>query len=228
MNKARVKVKKRKVSIKKILILILVVIIICLLIIYICSLKISNIYIVNNNILSDKEVIDISNLSDYPSFVLTNTKKIERLLKKNIYVSKVKVSKKFWGKIYITINEYSPLCIKMDTKELVLSSGNIVDNEKNIQNLPYLVGDITNIYDKFINKFNLIDRVILEHISIIEYSPNDVDKERFLLYMDDGNNVYITLSKIEKINKYESIFAELDGVKGIIYLDSGDYVEVKK
>ena len=45
--------------------------------------------------------------------------------------------------------------------------------------------------------------------------------------MDDGNNVYITLTKIEKINKYESIFANLNGVKGIIYLDSGDYVEVK-
>ena len=227
MNKKRVKVKKRKLSIKKLLIFILVLIIISLLGYYICSLKISNIYVINNNIITDKEVIELSNLSSYPSFILTRGKKIEKELKKNAYIEKAKVKKKFFGKMYITIYEYNPLCIEMDSKKLVLSSREIVDNTKNIQNLPYLVGDVSSIYNKFVDKFNLIDRVILEHISIIEYSPNEVDKERFLLYMDDGNNVYITLTKIEKINKYESIFANLNGVKGIIYLDSGDYVEVK-
>ena len=45
--------------------------------------------------------------------------------------------------------------------------------------------------------------------------------------MVDGNYVHITLSKIEKINKYNSIVNELEGKKGIIYLDSGDYVEIK-
>ncbi len=227
MNKKRVKVKKRKLSIKKILIFILILIIIILLGYYVCSLKISNIYIINNNIITDKEIIELSNLSSYPSFILTRSKKIEKELERSSYIESVKVKKKFFGKIYITIDEYNPLCIEMDSKKLILSSGEIVNNTKNIQNLPYLVGDISSIYDRFIDKFNLVDNVILEHISIIEYSPNDVDKERFLLYMDDGNNVYITLTKIEKINKYESIFANLNGVKGIIYLDSGDYVEVK-
>lgn len=227
MNKKRVKVKKRKLSIKKILIFILILIIIILLGYYVCSLKISNIYIINNNIITDKEIIELSNLSSYPSFILTRSKKIEKELERSSYIESVKVKKKFFGKIYITIDEYNPLCIEMDSKKLILSGGEIVNNTKNIQNLPYLVGDISSIYDRFIDKFNLVDNVILEHISIIEYSPNDVDKERFLLYMDDGNNVYITLTKIEKINKYESIFANLNGVKGIIYLDSGDYVEVK-
>ena len=64
-------------------------------------------------------------------------------------------------------------------------------------------------------------------ISHIEYVPNDVDKERFIFYMVDDNYVYITLSKIEKINKYNLIVKELEGKKGIIYLDSGDYVEIK-
>ena len=62
---------------------------------------------------------------------------------------------------------------------------------------------------------------------ISKYVPNEVDKERFILYMVDSNYVYITLSKIEKINKYNSIVKELEGKKGIIYLDSGDYVEIK-
>ena len=45
--------------------------------------------------------------------------------------------------------------------------------------------------------------------------------------MTDSNYVYITLTKIDKINKYNSIVEELDGKKGIIYRDSGDYVEIK-
>ena len=45
--------------------------------------------------------------------------------------------------------------------------------------------------------------------------------------MTDSNYVYITLSKIEKINKYNSIIQKLENKKGIIYLDSGDYVEIK-
>ena len=46
--------------------------------------------------------------------------------------------------------------------------------------------------------------------------------------MDDGNLVYITLNRITKINKYNSIYSSMDGKKGIIYLDSGDYVEIKE
>ena len=64
-------------------------------------------------------------------------------------------------------------------------------------------------------------------ISEIEYSPVNVDEDRFLLYMDDGNFVYVTLTKIEKMNKYNDIKDELMGKRGIIYLDSGDYVELK-
>ena len=74
----------------------------------------------------------------------------------------------------------------------------------------------------------MIDDSILLKISEIEYAPNDVDSERFILNMNDGNLVYINLNKIEKINKYNSIYSKLDGKKGIIYLDSGDYVEIKE
>ena len=45
--------------------------------------------------------------------------------------------------------------------------------------------------------------------------------------MTDYNYVYINLSKIDKINKYNSIVQKLANKKGIIYLDSGDYVEIK-
>ena len=83
------------------------------------------------------------------------------------------------------------------------------------------------VYDKFITKFNKVNTEVLLKISHIEYVPNDLDNDRFLLYMTDSNYVYITLSKIEKLNKYNSIIQRMENKKGIIYLDSGDYVEIK-
>ena len=112
--------------------------------------------------------------------------------------------------------------------KLVLSSSKSVDNTYNIDYVPYVINNIDEIYDKFITKFNKVDKDTLLKISHIEYTPNEVDKERFLLYITDSNYVYITLSKIDKINKYNSIVQELDNKRGIIYLDSGDYVEIKE
>ena len=73
----------------------------------------------------------------------------------------------------------------------------------------------------------LIDKDILKHISEIEYKKTDLDKERFMFYMIDGNYVYITLSKINLINSYNEIYPTLEGKKGILYLDSGNHFEIK-
>ena len=112
--------------------------------------------------------------------------------------------------------------------KVVLNNNSLTDNIYNLDYLPYVINDIDSIYDSFVKNFNKIDNSILYRISQIEYKPNDIDEERFLLYMIDGNYVYISLSKIEKINKYNSIVASMKDQKGIIYLDSGDYVEIKK
>ena len=51
----------------------------------------------------------------------------------------------------------------------------------NYSYIPYIVNDIDLIYDKFVEKLDLINKDNLIKISHIEYTPNEVDKERFLL-----------------------------------------------
>ena len=63
-------------------------------------------------------------------------------------------------------------------------------------------------------------------ISEIKYDPNDIDKERFYLTMNDGNYVYLTLNKFNKINSYLEIVKSFNDTKGILYLDSGEYFEI--
>ena len=224
-KKIRVKVKKRKLKIKNILILLLVLIMLYFAINYILHIKIQNIYIINNNIVSDKDIISYAELDDYPSFLLTTSKEIENNILKNSYIKEVSVTKKIGSKVYIEIEEYKTLCLY--NNKIILESGNSVENTYNLI-LPVLLNDVSSIYNDFINYFSKIDDDILTKISEIEYAPNEVDNQRFLLTMNDGNYVYITLTKITKLNKYNSIKDQLEGKLGIIYLDSGDYVEIKE
>ena len=44
--------------------------------------------------------------------------------------------------------------------------------------------------------------------------------------MDDGNSVYLTLTKFRMINYYNDVLPQLDGKKGILYLDSGNHFQI--
>lgn len=224
-KKVKVKVKKRKLKIKNIVITLIILTLLILTIIDIVKLPVKNVYIQGNNILDDKTIIDLADLEGYPPYINTYFSNIKKKLLKNNYIKNVTIKRTLSRKIYLEVEEYNPICIYKD--KLILSSTKSVDNTYNIDYVPYVINNIDNIFDKFITKFSKIEKDILLKISHIEYTPNEVDKERFLLYMIDSNYVYINLSKIDKLNKYNSIIQKLENKKGIIYLDSGDYVEIK-
>lgn len=225
---AKKKKKKRVLKLKNIFIFLIIIILLVLAIYYLLTMPIKNIYIIGNDILTDEEIITESELSNYPSFLLTTSSKITQNLKKSKYIDKVKIRKKIGNVVEITITEYKVLAILEQENQIIMSSGEIIDNIKDITDSPILINSISEeIYDNFINKFSEVDKNILRQISQIEYSPVNVDDSRFLLYMNDGNLVYITLTKITKLNKYNSIKDKMDNKNGVIYLDSGDYIEFK-
>ena len=214
----------KKFSLVKLVLVLLIMYIIGFLCYKVAISRITNIYIKNNNILTDQEVIDASGLRNYPSFILTTNYSIKNKLLKNDLVKKVKVKKGLWGKVYIDIEEYKPLFIYEDT--VILDNKNEVDLDIS---LPILVNKVDDdILDKLISKYESINDEIKLMISEIKYDPNDIDKERFLFTMSDGNYVYITLYKLSSIDEYLKITSTLKDKKGILYLDSGNYFEVFK
>ena len=222
-NKKEEVVVKRKFKFVKFLVVILILYIILFLGYKLFTAKIKNIFILNNNYLTDQEVIDESGLRNYPSFLLTTKYKIKKNLLKNSLIKEAKIKKKLWGIIYIEISEYEPLFIYQD--KVILDNGTKIDNNDYI--LPILINDVNEeILTKFINKYKDIDKEIKMQISEIEYLPNDIDKERFLFTMNDGNYVYITIYKTLAINEYNKILPNLEGKKGILYLDSANYFEI--
>ena len=223
------KKKKRKYKIKNIIIILLLLLTIIIVSCYVLMMPIKNIYIKNNDVISDDEIINTASLYKYPSFLLTKKNQLEKDLEKNAYIKECKVKKKLKNIIEITITEYKVIALTPEEK-IILENGDILDNDYNINDIPTLINTIENkeVIKNFTSKFGQIDKNILRQISQIEYTPVTVDDERFLLYMNDGNLVYITLTKINKLNKYNHIKDKLEGKKGVIYLDSGNYVEVKK
>ena len=224
------KKKKRKVrlKIKNILIFLSIILIFLAVIYYVLQMPIKNIYISGNKILDDETVIELAKLSNYPSFLLTSTSEIKRNLSKSDYINNIKISKKLGNVIDIKVEEYKALALTNNGQRVILSSGKIIENKDNITDVPVLNNNISDkVFNYFIKKFSGVNDNILRQISQLEYSPVSVDDKRFLLYMDDGNMIYITLTKIDKLNKYNAIKDKMDNQTGLIYLDSGEYVELK-
>ena len=220
--------KKKVLKVKNILVFLTVLLLLIALIYYILKMPIKNIYVLGNNIIPDNNIIEESHLSNYPSFLLTSSYEIKNHLKKNKYIEKVEVNKKIGNIIELKITEYKVLAILEEENQVILSNGNIVDNIYDKTDAPILINAIDEkIFNNFISKFKKINNNILRQISQIEYNPTKVDNSRFLLYMNDGNLVYITLTKINKLNKYNKIKDNMNNNTGIIYLDSGDYIELK-
>ena len=188
------------------------------------NFPIKNIYVSNNTILTDQEIIDIAGISNYPSIITTKNSTIRKRLEKNEFILKATVKKKKLKEIYISIEENYPLFYDSSSNKTVLYD---VTKTKTNVNCAVLINDVPyTIYKDFKDKMKEIDRDILNRISEIKYDPNSVDEERFLVTMNDGNYVYLTLFSFEKINNYVEILKNFESKKGILYLDSGEYFQV--
>ena len=220
--------KKKKKNKKKIILKILIIIIILgSLIFYFKNMKIKNIYVSGNNTLKDQEIIELAGINNYPNLFQISSRKIEKKIKLNPLIDSVKVKKTFFGKITINIKEYNLLLKNEIDNTIYLDNGQKITNDINIIGLPTLTNDVDkDILNNFLKKLNTINKDILSKISEITYSPNEYDKDLFLFLMNDGNYVYITTTRLDNINKYENVLLELEGKKGIIYLDSGNHFEI--
>ena len=221
--------KKKKVRIRftGILIILLLLYLLFYLVNYILDRRITNIYISGNYYLKDYEIISLAGLEDYPSNLKNSSKKISSNLENSIYILDAKVTKKF-RKVYIEVKENRPLYYNKNTNKTVLSDKAETDN---IYHVPTLLNYIPDtIIDNFIKSMNMLDIDILERISEIEYDPKDGDEYKFLLTMNDGNYVYLTLTRnsFKKLNSYPAMLKKFDGKKGILNLDYGNYLESYK
>lgn len=214
---------KRKIKFRSFIIVFLVIIVIAIIFLVFTNIHLKNIYVSGNTIIKDQEIIEYLGLEDYPCIIKINTSSLKKLLNKNVLVKSSSVKRVGLTGISIDIKENYPLFFDKNKDKTVLLDGrttSYIDSATLINYVP------DKKYNKLIKKLANIDRNILSNVSEIEYQPNDVDDELFLLRMKDGNYVYITLIKSSSLNEYVNIIKNFKGKKGILYLDSGEYFKV--
>ena len=193
------------------------------------SIKTRNIIIEGNDFLSDDYIMDLGNIKSYPKFLTLNSRKTCKRIISNKYISSCKIKKKLHFVLDVVIKENRVLFYDISSEKYVLfDKRDIKEDQINREfRVPRLLNYVPDKkYIKFIEGMGKIDSDTLSKISDIEYQPNDYDKDRFLLYMDDGNMVYLTLTKFKMINHYNEVLTQLEGHKGILYLDSGNHFKI--
>jgi len=221
------KKKKRKISLKGKIFLLVLFTIIGIFLLYIFNASTRNIIILGNEYYTDDQIIETAKIENYPTFVLLSKQGIKSKLKKLELIKDVKVHKKLGFILEIEVIEKKILYLRRSSNEYVLSDGKtIVLN--NISGYPVLLNHVEeDIEKKFIEKLSDIDTNVIRKISEIEYNNTELDNERFIFYMNDGNKIFINIPKLNVMNKYEEIVSKFNGKRGILNLDSGNYLEVK-
>ena len=222
-------VKKRKLKVVNFLIVLLVLIGLFFGVYYLTTIPIKNIIVKNTSYLNDDYILELAELKDYPSFVLTSSRSVEKKLEKSNYINSVHLRKRLGFIVELDITENRPLFYNTNNNKYVLGNEKEIKEDEISYNfrVPRLLNYVPDKkYKKFVEGMHNIKEDILSKISDIEYKPNDYDKDRFLLYMDDGNVVYLTLTKFKMINHYNDVLKQLENHKGILYLDNGNHFQI--
>ncbi len=222
-------IKKKKLRVFRLLIILLIAIVLFVGIDLYLNTNIKNIIVEGTTYLKDDYLLDLAGVKDYPGFFFTTSSNIKKKLETSPYVKKATVKKRFYHVLRLEIEENRPLFYNDLSKKIVFEDGKVADDDDTYSfRVPRLLNSISDNkkYNKFVNRMNRLDDDILGKISEIEYVPNDYDKDRFLLSMDDGNSVYLTLTKFSMIDYYDEVLGQLEGRKGILYLDSGNHFKI--
>ena len=219
---------KKKVKLKFIPLLLMFLILVMLFFLFkhISKIKPSLILIRGNELLSDREIINEGNLREFKYFSFNNTSKEK--LEKNKIIKKVDIKRKFLFTIEVTIEEKKVILYEKTSSLYILEDNEKVKINKNIE-VPVLNNKIINTVEKsFINKFFLLNKSVKYRISEIFYQPTEYDSALFLMYMKDGNHVYVNVSNLEKLNHYDKTVESIGyDKKGIFRFDALVYNNIQ-
>ena len=224
-------VKRKKLRVFRLLLVLLVLLGLFLSVRFFVNIPIQNIIVKNTSYLNDYYILELAEIRDYPSFILTSGKKIKERLEDSPYINKVKVKKSFFNVVTIYVDENKALFYDNTDKKIIFDNNEAVELNEITDDfrIPRLLNYVPDSkYKSFIKGMKNIEEDVLGKISDIEYKPNQFDKDRFLLYMDDGNMVYLTLTKFKMINYYNDVLTQLEDKKGILYLDNGNHFQIKE
>lgn len=231
---AQNKNKKKRLNVKRLITLLLILYLLIFGIYKFFNEPIRNIKIYGNYLVSDADIITSAGIKNYPPLLSLNVSKIKKNIKKNSLITDVSVKRNLKRQVIIRVKELKVICLDRNNNKYLLEDNSSVDASELFLGIPTLINYTKeDVLKEFLKEMGTLDYNIITSINEIEYLPstnaNDeiVDETRFLLKMNDGNSVYINLNKLKNLKYYHKIYANLGDNKGILHLDSGEYMEVQ-
>lgn len=223
----REKRNQKKRRILRLLIICLVLYVFVAIVFQIFGMNIKNIRVEGNYYFTEQQIIDMARLTDYPNFYYNNPFVIRRRLQREVMIQDVQVRIAWYNRVNITITERKRLFYDKREGVIVLSDGKTMEND--FKQVPILINYVPReLYQKLIHSMDNLDQSIINRISDITYTPNEVDRERFALNMIDGNLVFINITRFNNLNRYDSIKERINNHTGILNLDYGTNFEVRE
>ncbi len=220
------KIVKRRLKIKGVLFLLAVFAFLYLSIMVLLKVNVKNISVKGTDYLKDSQIIKEAGLTDGIKFFGFTSNSLCAKIKENPLVKTCKINRSIDFKIEIEIEENVPLFYYANEQSIVLSDGTKLESNANNYGIPTLINHTDEeVLKDFIAGLNDVKSDIIRSISEIEYSPSAskegvyIDKERFVLIMNDGNTVIINNRKLETLNYYETIYASIGNKKGTFNFD---------
>src|SRR5690625_4354626 len=191
--------------------------------------NIKTIEISGNMYLSNEKIIQESKLSSDMNIWTVNEKKTEKILLENPLIDTVKVNRSLPWTIEISLTEHPRIAYIKKDKDFHPILGNVTI----LSPIQELIGDDTllvnfkedNYLTRMTTELSELPIGILNLISEIHWEPVKDNKNRILLYMNDGFIVDGTMRNFaEKMQIYPSIVSQLDpDIEGIIHIGVGAY-----
>lgn len=189
---------------------------------------------VNGNVsITKEEIIELSGLETGMNIWAMNKKKVKTGIQSNPMIHSATVKRSLPRKVEITVDEYNLVGFiqKKDYYFPVIEDGKVI-KERKLKSVrgeaPLLINFTEEEYLQDISKeLQALPNNILSMISELYWEPTKKNKNKILLYMNDGYVVSSTIRGFaNKMAVYPSIVSQLDSdSKGIIHIGGGAYFE---
>ncbi|MBR2577818.1 MAG: FtsQ-type POTRA domain-containing protein, partial [Erysipelotrichaceae bacterium] len=180
-----------------------------------------------NIYLSDKDIIELSGISEDDKYLLVFPKAKERKLLKSPYIEEATVRLLDDRLIQISVKEVKQVAYLYEDGEsrILLINGERIkldsDNSYLIEKLPLLEGYDKEQISEILRGFKLIEYGTINEISEIHRYPFSYDANMMEVIMRDGNFCFVSWTGLSMLDEYYRIVSGLDPSLGnvCIYLD---------
>lgn len=193
--------------------------------------NVKQIIISGNSFVVKEEVIERSEVTDKTNIWAIDQKEIEQMLLDHPVIESADVRRKLPSTIEIKITEHDLVGYLKEDNEVrpVLGTGiTLPVHIDSFAEAPLMIGFTEeNHLKNMTSELEKLPKSILSLISEIHWQSNDENKNKVVLYMNDGYVVHGTTRNFaNKMEVYPSIVSQLEpDSKGIIHIGVGAYFE---